>query len=58
MGLQFHNINKGKYVKPVSRTNNIIKTTTLKKKKYSKHNQIGNSLTVDNLTFLRSLNAL
>jgi len=33
MGLQFYNINKGAYVKPVSRVNNIIKTTALKKKK-------------------------
>jgi len=58
MALQFYNIYSTAYVKPVSRVNNTIKTTTLKKKKYPKRKQVGYSLTANNLAFLRSLNAI
>lgn len=64
MGLQFCNINRTEYVKPVSRIKNTRKVTTpknkknKKKKKYSKRKQVDHSLTADNLAFLRSLNAI
>jgi len=57
MGLQFYNINRTVYVKPVSRIQNLNKVTT-PKKKYSRHQQVGHSLTADNLAFLHSLNAI
>jgi len=55
MGLQFCNINRTAYVKPVIRIKNTRKVTT-PKKKYSKRKQVG--LTADNLAFLRSLKAI
>ncbi len=60
MAIQFHNIYRTTYVKPVSRVNNTNKTTTLKKKKNknSKRRQVGKSLTAENLAFLRWLNAI
>ena len=58
MGLQFYNINTGAYAKPVSRVKNTNKATTVKKKIYSRHKQVGHSLTADNLAFLRSLDAI
>lgn len=57
MGLQFYNINSRVYEKPRSRDSDIIKSTTLKKK-YSKYYKVGGILTAENLTFLRSLNAI
>jgi len=59
MGLQFYNINRTAYVKPVSRVKNNSKVTIpKKKKKYSRPKQVEHSLTADNLAFLRSLNAI
>jgi len=60
MGLQFYNINRTVYVKPVSRDKNTNKTTSPKKKKkiYSSRKQVGHSITPNNLAFLRSLNAI
>jgi len=57
MGLQFNNINTRVYEKPASRVSDIIKLTTLKKKKRNfKYSKGG--LTPENLTFLQSLNAI
>ena len=57
MGLQFYNINSRVYEKPRSRVSDIIKSTT-QRKKYLKYYKVGGGLTVENLTFLRSLNAI
>jgi len=54
MGLQFYNINRPVYEKPVSSIKNTNKVTTLKKN--SKRNQF--ALTAENLAFLRSLKAI
>jgi len=56
MAIQFHNIYRTTYVKPVSRVNNTNKTTTLKKN--SKQRGLRHCLTAKNLAFLRSLNAI
>ena len=58
MELQFYNLNTSAYVKPVSRVKNTSRVRTTKKKKYLLHNQVGYSLTAENLAFLRSLNAI
>ena len=58
MGLQFYNINRAVYEKPVSRVKNTNKVTTPKKKKYSRRKQTKHSLTPDNLAFLRSINVI
>ena len=58
MGLQFCNINRTAYVKPVTRIKTTSKVTSPKKKKYSRRKQVDHSLTADNLAFLRSLNAI
>jgi len=57
MGLQFYNINSRVYEKPASRVSDIIKSRT-PRKKYLKYYKVGGILTADNLTFLRSLNAI
>lgn len=60
MGLQFYNINTRVYEKPASRVCDIIKSTTLNKKykKKFKYSKVGGGLTVENLAFLQSLNAV
>ena len=58
MGLQFYNINRAAYLKPVSRIKNTNKTTSSKKKIYSKREKVARSLTAANIAFLQSLNAI
>lgn len=58
MGLQFYNINTRVYEKPASRVDDIIKATSLKKKKKRNFKYSKGDLTAENLAFLQSLNAV
>lgn len=55
MALQFYNINRAVYAKPVSKDKDIVKRTSKHQTKSTRHE---NKLTKNNLAFLRSLRAI